>query len=83
MYAIRSYYDTTPFYTDLNEDGSLKTEGKYSWVKAPRYDGEVMEVGPLARMIMGYTKKSPTIRPYMERFMEQTGMELIDFSSIV
>lgn len=75
--------DTTPFYTDLNEDGSLKTEGKYTWVKAPRYDGDVMEVGPLARMIMGYTKKSPTIRPYMERFMEQTGLELIDFSSTI
>lgn len=25
-------------------------EGAYSWLKAPRYDGEVHEVGPLARM---------------------------------
>ena len=25
-------------------------EGAYSWCKAPRYHGEVMEVGPLARM---------------------------------
>ena len=25
------------------------TDSKYSWLKAPRYDGEVMEVGPLAR----------------------------------
>ena len=24
---------------------------KYSWLKAPRYDGAVMEVGPLARML--------------------------------
>ncbi|MDD4885172.1 nickel-dependent hydrogenase large subunit, partial [Sulfuricurvum sp.] len=75
--------DTTPFYTDLNEDGSLKTEGKYTWVKAPRYDGNVMEVGPLARMIVGYSKKSPVIRPYMERFMKRSGMELIDFSTTV
>ena len=28
-----------------------KPEG-YSWVKAPRYQGKVMEVGPLARMIV-------------------------------
>jgi quinone-reactive Ni/Fe-hydrogenase large subunit len=73
--------DTTPFYTDLNDDGSLKTEGKYTWVKAPRYDGDVMEVGPLARMIMGYVKHSAIIRPYMERFMARSNMELMDFST--
>ncbi|MBN2869376.1 MAG: nickel-dependent hydrogenase large subunit [Campylobacterales bacterium] len=73
--------ETVPFYTDLNEDGTLKSEGKYSWIKAPRYEGDVMEVGPLARMSVGYAKNSPTIRPYMERFMEATGLELIDFSS--
>ena len=32
----------------------LPTEGKYSWLKAPRYDGKAMEVGPLARMVVGY-----------------------------
>lgn len=70
-------------YTDLNSDGTLKTEGKYSWVKAPRYDGKVMEVGPLARMVIGYVRNAPTIRPYMERFMNDTRMELIDFSSAI
>jgi quinone-reactive Ni/Fe-hydrogenase large subunit len=75
--------ETEPFYTDLNDDGTLKTEGKYSWVKAPRYGGEVMEVGPLARMVVGYAKHSPVIRPYMERFMDKTQMELIDFSTTV
>jgi hydrogenase large subunit len=29
-------------------------EGAYAWMKAPRYDGEVYEVGPLARMIVTY-----------------------------
>ncbi len=83
--APLSPYDgeTTPFYTDLNDDGTLKSEGKYSWVKAPRYDGEVMEVGPLARMIIGYSKNSPIIRPYMERFMKTSKMELIDFSTTI
>jgi len=28
--------------------------GAYSWIKSPRYDGEVMEVGPLARMLASY-----------------------------
>lgn len=83
--APRSPYeeDTVPFYTDLNDDGTLKSEGKYSWVKAPRYQGEPMEVGPLARMIMGVSKNSRVIKPYMDRFMEATGMKLIDFSTSV
>ncbi|MDD5052516.1 MAG: nickel-dependent hydrogenase large subunit [Sulfuricurvum sp.] len=92
--ASRSWYEkdaplspyegeTIPFYTDLNEDGTLKSEGKYSWIKAPRYDGAVMEVGPLARMIIGYSKHSHVIRPYMERFMKSAQMELIDFSTTI
>ena len=32
--------------------------GAYSWLKAPRYDNEVYEVGPLARMAMAYETKS-------------------------
>ena len=28
-------------------------KGAYSWAKAPRYDGKTVEVGPLARMIIG------------------------------
>lgn len=83
--APRSPYEeeTVPFYTDLNDDGTLKVEGKYSWVKAPRYGGKVMEVGPLARMIMGVSKNSKVIKPYMDRFMKESGMKLIDFSSTV
>lgn len=75
--------DSTPKYTDLNDDGSLKTEGKYSWVKAPRYDGKAMEVGPLARMIIGYKKESSIIKPYMQSFMDETGISLLDFSSTI
>lgn len=92
--ASRSWYEndeplspyegeSVPFYTDLNDDGTLRSEGKYTWVKAPRYGGEVMEVGPLSRMIVGYVKNSPVIRPYMERFMEATALELHDFSTTV
>jgi len=37
-------------------------EGAYSWVKAPRYDGKVYEVGPLARMAVTYASGEPTVR---------------------
>ena len=31
-------------------DPQVEKEGAYSWLKAPRYEGKVYEVGPLARM---------------------------------
>ena len=32
----------------------IDEEAKYSWVKSPRWRGHAMEVGPLARYILGY-----------------------------
>ena len=31
----------------------LQDNGKYTWVKAPRYDGKPMQVGPLAQVLVG------------------------------
>jgi hydrogenase large subunit len=53
--------DTVPQYTDWQEDG------KYSWVKAPRYDGRVMEVGPLASVLVGYAAGDPLTRKWTDR----------------
>lgn len=33
---------------------SLEASDKYSWLKAPRYEGQPMEVGPLARLLVAY-----------------------------
>jgi len=33
---------------------ALDENAKYSWVKAPRWKGHAMEVGPLARMVIAY-----------------------------
>jgi len=40
----------------------LDTGGKYSWVKSPRYAGLPMEVGPLARCLVGYASGHREIR---------------------
>jgi Ni,Fe-hydrogenase I large subunit len=40
------------------QEFDLDRKGAYSFVKAPRYDGQPMEVGPLARMIIA---KNPTL----------------------
>ena len=43
-----NYTGPQPPYDQLNVDG------KYSWLKTPRWNGHAMEVGPLARMLVGY-----------------------------
>ena len=73
-------------YTDLNEDGSLKTaknDDKYSWIKAPRYDGKVMETGPLARVLISYKRKNSLIKSFVDEFLEDTNLELMDLSTAV
>jgi quinone-reactive Ni/Fe-hydrogenase large subunit len=73
-------------YTDLNKDGSLKTQkndDKYSWIKAPRYDGKVMETGPLARVLISYKKENILIKSFVDEFLKDTDLELIDLSSTV
>jgi len=48
--------------TELNYTGpkppfeQLNVDDGYSWLKAPRWKGKVMEVGPLARILMLYAK---------------------------
>ncbi len=52
------YEETTePKYSDFNPSG------KYSWVKAPRFQSKPMQVGPLAQVLVGFaTGHEPTKR---------------------
>ena len=43
-----NYTGPNPPYDQLN------VKGKYSWMKTPRWKGNAMEVGPLARMLVAY-----------------------------
>jgi [NiFe] hydrogenase large subunit/hydrogenase large subunit len=47
--------ETRPRYTGPEPPWEyLQDHDKYTWMKAPRYDGMPMEVGPLARMLVAY-----------------------------
>jgi hydrogenase large subunit len=47
--------ETSPKYTGPKPPYEfLQTDQKYSWLKAPRYQDNAMEVGPLARMLVAY-----------------------------
>jgi hydrogenase large subunit len=41
---------------------ALDEDAKYSWLKAPRWKGNAMEVGPLARYIIGYASGREDIK---------------------
>lgn len=44
---------------------------KYSWVKAPRWKGHAMEVGPLARFVIGYAKGIDEFKAPVEAVLKQ------------
>ena len=55
--------ETQPNYTGPEPPYQfLNTDGKYSWLKAPRYNNTPMEVGPLARMIVAYAAGHARVR---------------------
>jgi hydrogenase large subunit len=47
---------------------ALDENAKYSWIKAPRWKGHAMEVGPLARFVIGYMSGHQEVK------------ELVDFA---
>lgn len=74
---------TIPDYTGFVERdtvyGKLPTldgDGKYSWVKSPRYDGEPMEVGPLACLLVSYAKGNKVVVDSVNGLLEATGLPI-------
>ena len=48
----------------------LQGEQKYTWMKAPRYDGRAMEVGPLARMLVAYASGHEEAREMVTQVLD-------------
>ena len=49
-------------------------DGKYTWMKAPRYDGRPMQVGPLARMLVAYAAGHQDARALTKEVMDRLGV---------
>jgi [NiFe] hydrogenase large subunit len=56
-------------------------EDRYSWLKAPRYDGSPMEVGPLARVMIAYGNKHMEISDAVDDFLSGVGLSIDDMFS--
>ncbi|RDU64110.1 nickel-dependent hydrogenase large subunit [Helicobacter sp. MIT 14-3879] len=54
----------------------LDTDGKYSWIKSPRYDGEPVEVGPLAAIVVGLAAKNKRITAIAQQFLKDTNLPI-------
>ena len=77
---------TNPNYTGLRDGESVGPNGKmahsklideskkYSWIKSPRYDGQSMEVGPLACMVVSYAKGNKRVQKAVNDFLKRTGL---------
>jgi len=56
--------ETEPEFTDFQENG------KYSWVKAPRFQGQPMQVGPLANVLGAFAAGDPLTTKWAVRALE-------------
>jgi hydrogenase large subunit len=60
-----NYTGPKPPYDQLN------VESKYSWLKTPRWNGHAMEVGPLARMLVGYASGRPEFKEVVDSTLKK------------
>ena len=65
--------------TDPNPD---KKDG-YSWMKSPRYGGEVYEVGPLARWVVSYFAGNKAVKKSLDGCMKMLDIKLKDLNSVL
>ncbi len=54
----------------------LDESAKYSWIKAPRWRGHAMEVGPLARYVVGYAQGHPEIKEQVDKTLAALNVPL-------
>lgn len=83
-----SWYDgTTPRYPQEGETlpnyTGYDTADRYSWLKAPRYNGVPMEVGPQARILVGYGVGQSAIVSAVNSFLSETGLNMDDLHSTI
>lgn len=57
--------------------------GAYSFIKAPRYGGEVHEVGPLARMLVAYAQGHPRVKSLVDGALSELGVGPRALSSVL
>ncbi|MFC1992395.1 nickel-dependent hydrogenase large subunit [Chloroflexota bacterium] len=73
-YVKHSWYEDPSSGRNPTQGETKPNYGKeeaYSWVKSPRYDGKVYEVGPLARVAVTYAAGDPVMKDLVESSLAQ------------
>jgi hydrogenase large subunit len=55
---------------------ALDEAAKYSWLKAPRWRGNAMEVGPLARYLVAYARGQEDIKAQVDGLLADLGLPI-------
>lgn len=55
---------------------NLDESGKYSWLKAPRWRGNAMEVGPLARYLVAYARGQEDVKGPVDQLLADLGLPI-------
>lgn len=54
----------------------LGGDGKYSWIKTPKWKGHTMEVGPLARVVIGYALGKEVYKEPVDALLKEMNLPL-------
>jgi Ni,Fe-hydrogenase I large subunit len=65
--------ETVPEWTGEIPLAQLSDGAKYTWIKAARYDGQVMETGALARVLVAAANGQSEVRSALGRILESAG----------
>lgn len=59
----------------------LADNERYTWSKAPRYDGRPMQVGPVARVLLAYAQGHARTKELLDPVLAKSGITLADMNS--
>ena len=66
-----------PSYTDWQENG------KYSWAKAPRFEDNVTQTGPISQVLAGYMAGDPLVKKYVDFVASKVGVTIPQLNSVM
>ena len=70
--------------TPISKEEFENRTTKYSWAKAPRYKGNVVEVGPSAVVINTYlSKKNQKLNKLVDKVNKELGITIADYNSVM
>jgi len=58
-----------------------RKQDAYSWIRAPRYQGNVYEVGPLARWVVSYFGGNKKVKQMLDGLIKDINIDISDLNS--